>query len=166
MSNPPKTLLVRIDDRLIHGQVSIGWAGKLKPDTIVVLDDELAKDPWENDLVCSACPDAVKAKVYGVVPGALALQSGAHAGEKILILLRSVDSAARLVDAGFPVPEVNVGGLHHHAGSRELLPYVYLDDREIATFRSLAARGVKLVAQDLPGNKCFDLVQVLDRGKG
>ena len=157
---------MRIDDRLIHGQVSIGWAGKLKPDTIVVLDDELAGDQWENELLCSACPDLVKAKVYGVEAGVRALQSGAHGGEKILILLRSVGNAARLVDLGFPVPEMNVGGLHHHAGSREILPYVYLDDGEISTFRSLAARGVKLVAQDLPGNKCFDLVQVLNRGKG
>jgi mannose/fructose/N-acetylgalactosamine-specific phosphotransferase system component IIB len=159
-------LLVRIDDRLIHGQVSVGWAGRLKPETIVVLDDEAAGDSWENDLVCSACPDRVRAKVYSVEEGARLLASGGHAGERIIILLRSVGSARRLVEAGFPVPELNIGGLHHHAGSRAYLPYVYLDPSEVEGLKALSASGVRLTAQDLPGNKSFDLSSLLDRSGG
>jgi mannose/fructose/N-acetylgalactosamine-specific phosphotransferase system component IIB len=161
VNSTAQTLLVRIDDRLIHGQVSVGWAGRLRPDLIVVLDDEAARDRWENDLVCSACPDSVTAEVHGVEEGARLLLEGRHAGRRILILLRSVRSAVRLVDAGYPVPELNVGGLHHHAGSRPVLPYVYVDADEIGALRGLAARGVRLVAQDLPANRAVDLVPLL-----
>ncbi|TPW05718.1 MAG: PTS system, mannose-specific IIB component, partial [bacterium] len=63
-------VLVRIDDRLIHGQVSVGWAGHLKPDLILVLDDDIAADSWENDLVCAACPDSVRARVMRIAEGA------------------------------------------------------------------------------------------------
>ena len=75
--------------------------------------------------------------------------------------MRSVQSAVRLLEAGYPVAELNVGGLHHHAGSRPILPYVYVDAAEIDALRHLAARGVRLTAQDLPGNKAFDLLPLI-----
>jgi len=166
VNSPVRTLLVRIDDRLIHGQVSIGWAGRLNPDFIVVLDDEAARDAWENELVCSACPEKVKAEVHPVEEGTRMLLSGGHAGHRIILLLRSVASARRLLDLGFPLSELNIGGLHHHAGSRAFLPYVYLDPAEVEDFRSLATRGVRLVAQDVPGNRSFDLAPLLGAEAG
>ncbi|HEX7880841.1 MAG TPA: PTS sugar transporter subunit IIB [Candidatus Eisenbacteria bacterium] len=154
-------LLVRIDDRLIHGQVSVGWAGQLKPDLILVLDDEVAADDWENDLVCSACPDSVTARVMPVEAGVAWLAGEEARSKKIVVLVRGTKQARALVEAGLPLATVNVGGLHSHAGSRSFLPYVYLDDAEIADLRWLAGRGVMLNAQDLPGNKGIDLAPLI-----
>ncbi len=158
-------LLVRIDDRLIHGQVSIGWAGRLKPDLILVLDDEAAADSWEGDLVCSACPESVTARVFGIEEGAARLASGAFGDKKLLILLRSARSAVRLVESGCPVREINLGGLHHHAGTRSYLPYVYLDESEVRDLVTLMNRGVRVTAQDIPGNKAHDMADILPGGE-
>lgn len=157
-------LLTRIDDRLIHGQVSVGWAGRLNPDCILVLDDEAAADAWENRLVCSACPESVTAEVFAVEDGAARLKAGHHAGDRVILLLRSARDALRLVEAGFAVREINVGGIHHHPGSREYLPYVYLDDREVECLQTLARRGIRVTAQDLPGNRVYGLDELLSRG--
>jgi mannose/fructose/N-acetylgalactosamine-specific phosphotransferase system component IIB len=158
-------LLVRIDDRLIHGQVSVGWAGQLKPDLILVLDDEVAADDWENDLVCAACPDSVAARVMPVAAGAAWLAGTEAARQKIVVLVRGTKQARALVEGGLGLASVNVGGLHHHAGARSFLPYVFLDDAEIADLNWLARQGVRLNAQDLPGNKGIDLAPLI-AGKG
>lgn len=94
-------------------------------------------------------------------PAALA---GPFARRRVFLLVRSTRTARRLVQAGVPVPVINIGGLHHHPGSRSILPFVFLDDSEVADLKWLAERGTRLSAQDLPGNKAFDLTPLLDRG--
>lgn len=157
-------VLVRIDDRLIHGQVVVGWAAHLNPALLLVLDDEVAAETWENELVCSACPDSMRAEVTTVEDGARRLAEEAAAGSagpRTIVLLRGTREARRLVEYGYLPAELNIGGLHHHAGSRSILPYVYVDAREEADLRALAARGVRLSAQDLPGNRARDLLPLL-----
>lgn len=156
-------LLTRIDDRLIHGQVSVGWVGRLSPDRVIVLDDEVAGDSWESELVCSACPESVGVEVHPVEDGARRLQAGLHDGQRVILLLRSARSAWRLVEAGLPVREINVGGIHHHPGSRSYLPYVYLDADDVACLRALLRRGIRVFAQDLPGNRAVELEELLGR---
>ena len=157
-------LLTRIDDRLIHGQVSVGWVGRLFPDCVIVLDDEVAADAWENQLVCSTCPDSVDVEVHAIEEGAAQLKAGLHAGQRVILLVRSARSAVRMVEAGLAPREINVGGIHHHPGSRSYLPYVYLDDDEVECLRSLVRRGIKVTAQDLPGNRAVDMGELLGRG--
>ena len=157
-------LLFRIDDRLIHGQVSIGWAGPMKPDVLLVVDDEAAADAFEGDLICSACPESTHAEVLRVDDAPAALAGPLFARRRVFLLVRSTRTARRLVAAGVPVPVINIGGLHHHPGSRSILPSVFLDDSEVADLKWLAERGTRLSAQDLPGNKAFDLTPLLDRG--
>lgn len=161
-------VLVRVDDRLIHGQVSIGWAAHLKPTLILVLDDEVAGEAWENELICSACPDSMRAEVTTVAEGARRLAADAAEGgaARLLVLLRGTADARRLVEAGYVPAELNIGGLHHHPGSRSVLPYVYVDAGEEADLRALAARGVRLSAQDLPGNRAYDLLPLLGPAPG
>lgn len=157
-------VLVRVDDRLIHGQVVVGWAAHLKPALLLVLDDEVAAEAWENELVCSACPDSMRAEVMTVEAGARRLAAEAAAGSaapRTLVLLRGTREARQLADYGYVPSELNIGGMHHHAGSRAILPYVYVDAREEADLRELAARGVRLSAQDLPGNRSQDLLPLL-----
>jgi mannose/fructose/N-acetylgalactosamine-specific phosphotransferase system component IIB len=157
-------LLTRIDDRLIHGQVSVGWLARLAPDLVLVLDDEVAADPWERDLVCSSCPDTVGVEIHPVEAGGRKLAAGGYDGRKVILLLRSAQSAVRLVDAGCPLREINVGGIHHQPGRRSYLPYVYLDDGDAECLRSLIRRGIRVVAQDLPGNRAVDVGELLERG--
>jgi PTS system N-acetylgalactosamine-specific IIB component len=156
-------VLARIDDRLIHGQVAVGWVHHLKADSILVLDDEAASDPWERDLVCASSPDPVRAEVHGVRAGVEEVRRGSQTGRRLIVLMRSVRSAVEAVRSGLPVKEINVGGLHHRPGTRSVLPYVYLDEKDESDFRTLAALGIKLWAQDLPGNRGSDLLTLLDR---
>ena len=56
--------LLRIDDRLIHGQVVIGWVTHLNTKEIILCDDSVAENEWEKELYLSCVPKNIKAKTY------------------------------------------------------------------------------------------------------
>ncbi len=149
--------LFRIDDRLIHGQVVLGWGGVIKPDRIVVADDAVASNEWERNLYASAAPAEVKVSILSLVEAAQLLKSGIFDAEKVLLLVRDPRSVMVLMDLGLPVNEVNVGGLHYREGREKMLENVYLDAEERNVMRELAKRGVVLDARALPGSRAVKL---------
>lgn len=151
-------LLVRVDDRLLHGQVAVGWAGALRPRQILVADDRLAESEWEKEMVESSAPEGVGVRVVRVEDVA-ATPPDEEPGS--LLLLRSPAELARLVRAGFRPPEVNVGGQHVSEGKTRLLDYIYMDASDAALVRECAGAGVKLFAQDVPGNPRLELLALL-----
>jgi mannose/fructose/N-acetylgalactosamine-specific phosphotransferase system component IIB len=145
--------LFRIDDRLIHGQVVLGWGSVLKPDRIIIADDAVASSEWETRLYASAAPEDVKVSVLSLVEAARQLKSGVFDAEKVILLVRHPSSVIELMDLGLPVSEVNVGGLHYREGRERVLENVYLDPEERGIMRELVKRGVALDGRALPGSR-------------
>jgi PTS system mannose-specific IIB component len=152
--------LVRLDDRLLHGQVAVGWAGRLHPARIVIADDRLSATGWERDLVMASGPEGVPVDVLAV--DELPARAAALA-ERAFLLLRSPAELARLLGAGLAFPEVNLGGLHSAEGKKRVLDYLYLTPAEAAALRAAAAAGTRLVAQDVPGNPAQELLPLLPK---
>jgi PTS system mannose-specific IIB component/fructoselysine and glucoselysine-specific PTS system IIB component len=144
-------VLSRVDDRLVHGQVVIGWGRPLAIDRIVLVDAEVAASPFEQDLYRMAVPAGTT--VEFLEPGTAAVRaSGWAAGkERVLVLTGSV---ATMIALQRLIPsllrQINLGGIHDAPGRRELARYVYLTEDEIAALRALDAQGVEITAQDLP----------------
>jgi len=155
-------LLARIDDRLIHGQVVHGWGRSLDPTWIGIVSDSLRADPAHADLYLFAAPEGARAAALSVAEALSDSIRKTILAERAFLLFPGVEEALRLREGGFPLEEVNVGGLHHAAGKSQLLPYVYLDSRDRDMLRALAALGVRLVAQDLPTNPSHRLEPLLE----
>jgi mannose/fructose/N-acetylgalactosamine-specific phosphotransferase system component IIB len=154
-------LLARIDDRLIHGQVVHGWGGSLRPTWIGIVSDPLRADPARADLYLFAAPEGTRAVVLSIAEALSDTTRDTIAAERSMLLFPGIEEALRLRKGGFPLDEVNVGGLHHAAGKSAVLPYVYLDERDREMLRELAKLGVRLVAQDLPANPKHPLEPLL-----
>jgi mannose/fructose/N-acetylgalactosamine-specific phosphotransferase system component IIB len=152
--------LVRIDDRLIHGQVVLGWARVLKADRIVVANDRIAANEWERRLYAAGVPPHVAVSFSAVGR----LDSAASEGQSVILLFESVADLHNAVRSGARFEEVNVGGLHYREGTSEILPYVYLSEEDRAALKSLAEQGVRLIARDIPGNPAVDLHPLLVHG--
>ena len=150
-------LLARIDDRLIHGQVAHGWVRPLRATLLAIVSDGLRARPADAELYLLAAPEGVEALVVSVAEALRAdfLRRVESAGT--ILLFPGVEEPLRLSDGGFPFQEINVGGLHFAPGRREALPYVYLDDADTRGLKTLAARGIRIVARDLPTNPAHDL---------
>jgi mannose/fructose/N-acetylgalactosamine-specific phosphotransferase system component IIB len=157
-------LLVRIDDRLVHGQVTQGWRSLLHPDRIVVVNDEAAASPWESELYEASAPEGVKVSVVTLSEAPAALAGWLEEGEGLFVLLASPDDALRLYRGGFEYDVLNVGGLHHREGRRRVFPYLCMDEGDEDAFRALAREGVGLECCDVPGSERKDLLEWLGNG--
>jgi mannose/fructose/N-acetylgalactosamine-specific phosphotransferase system component IIB len=144
--------LVRIDDRLIHGQVVLGWVPAVKPDRMVVANDRVASSDWERKFYSSCVPPEVRVSFFTVAETARQIAGDLFKGEGLLVLVETAADALALATAGTVFTEVNVGGLHFREGSVELLPFVFLTEEERTALRELVKRGVTLTAQDVPSN--------------
>ena len=143
--------LFRIDDRLIHGQVVVGWGQTLGVTFLVLVDDEVRASEWEQELYRMGVPHEVSVTFASVEEAAARLASWQRDEHRGIVLTGDVGTMARLCAAtGTAVRKVNVGGVHYRDGRKERLRYVYLNDAEAETLRALASAGVEVTAQDVP----------------
>lgn len=155
-------LLFRVDERLIHGQVVVGWGNALDPDRYAVVDDRLAESDWEQDLYRMSVPDAVEVLFVSVDEAVEALDEWRSVELGTLVLTRDLDSMVRLARRGrLEGEQVNVGGIHHGPGREKVLDYVYLDDEDRTRLRALEEEGVTVTARDLPGTSPVGLGRLL-----
>lgn len=155
-------VLYRVDERLIHGQVIVGWGTALHPDRIVVVDDELAESAWEQELYAMGLPDELSTSFEGVADARAHLPVWRSEGARVVVLTRDVGTMRRLADDGaMRGEEVNIGGVHFAPGREAVLPYVYLSKSEMADMSALEVEGVRVSARDLPGARRVELKEML-----
>jgi mannose/fructose/N-acetylgalactosamine-specific phosphotransferase system component IIB len=144
-------VLCRIDDRLIHGQVVIGWGRALSIDLIILVDDQVAASEWEQELYRMAVAPEIEVRFVTVADAARQMADWQTNGKRGLVLTGDLETMAALHTASPQiVHKINLGGIHHRAGRRERLPFVYLTDQELRTLRELETQGAVITAQDLP----------------
>lgn len=155
-------VLFRIDERLIHGQVVIGWGHELRPDRYLVVDDALADSPWEQELYRLGAGDT-EVVFLSAADAVAALDASLADASRTVVLTRDVDTMARLArGGGLAGRTVNFGGLHHGPGRTKVLSYLHLAPSDVEAIRRMVADGVRVQARDLPEATKVDLVEALD----
>jgi len=143
-------VVARVDDRLVHGQVVIGWGRPLDINRIVLVDAEVATSDFEQDLYRMAVPAGIEIEFLAPAAAAPRLATLTVASDRVLVLAGSVAAMTELA-AAFPgIRSINLGGVHMGPGRREYLRYLYLSEAELKSLRALAGAGVAITAQDLP----------------
>jgi PTS system mannose-specific IIB component len=140
----------RIDDRLLHGQVTVGWRQHLRYRAICVVDDLSATDPALRDALRLAAPAGVAVHVYATKEAASAL--AASPPDETLLLLKSPQTALDLVEGGLSLSRINVGNLAARPGSTRVLKSISLTVEHVAALDALAARGIAITFQPTPGD--------------
>jgi mannose/fructose/N-acetylgalactosamine-specific phosphotransferase system component IIB len=154
-------VLFRVDERLIHGQVVVGWGGPLHVDRIVVVDDSLAASPWEQELYCLGVPPEIDARFASVEEARAQFAGWSGDGHRTIVLVRDVATARRMAEDGLlRGVEVNLGGVHHAAGRTALLPYLHLTRAEVEALREIGERGGEVSARDLPATRRVSLEEL------
>ncbi len=147
---PVTIVLQRVDERLIHGQVVIGWGGQLRPDRYLVVDDELAESEWEQELYALGAGDA-EVLFTTVAHARTQLDQWRGDPERSIILTRNISGMLRLAAAGLLMDtSVNLGGIHHGPDRKEVLTYLHITPQDRDDLKALAEEGVKIFARDLP----------------
>jgi len=158
-------LIWRIDDRLIHGQVIIGWCGQLPITRLAVVDQYLATSDWEKELLLMAAPPNLPTEILSVEEITQKIPSWIMGKEMILVLLKSPLLIKELKDLGVKFKRINVGGIHYREDRREFLSYLYLSSDETKLFEELIEQGIYFECQDLPTSTSYDLRKIIQRKK-
>jgi PTS system mannose-specific IIB component/fructoselysine and glucoselysine-specific PTS system IIB component len=156
--------LYRIDDRLIHGQVVVGWGQPLNVGFIVLVDDDVATSDWEQELYRMGVPPGVDLYFASVREAAEGMRGWREDQRPGILLTGDVETMRRLTAAAPGIPAVNVGGIHHRSGRAERLRYVFLTPDEERGLRALQDAGVVVTAQDVPSARAMPLRELLDGG--
>ena len=158
-------VLNRIDDRLIHGQVVVGWGQPLDVRFIVLVDDAVAESDWEQELYRMGVPPEMEVRFHSAADAALRLDDYRTEAAPGILVTGDIATMRRLVlDGG--VRDVNVGGIHHRAGRVPHLRYVFLTAAEEEALRELAALGAVVTAQDVPAARAIPLDELLAAREG
>ncbi|HEU4451449.1 MAG TPA: PTS sugar transporter subunit IIB [Longimicrobium sp.] len=154
-------VLFRVDERLIHGQVVVGWGSPLHADRLAVVDDDLAASPWEQELYCLGVPPEMSAEFFSVDAAREALPAWKTDGRRTIVLVRDVATARRMAEGRLlEGEEVNLGGIHHAEGRDRVLPYLHLRPDERAALDEIAALGASVSARDLPASRKVPLEEL------
>jgi len=155
--------LLRIDDRLVHGQVVEGWVRTLRITRLVVASDSIADDETQKALYFLAVPQGVELTCLSIEAAAKAWTTDGWKKDKVLVLVSSPQDALQLVKAGAPAASVNVGGIHFKEGRVQMLKAISLDESDVKALQELIRKGVELEARPLPLDEPIDLKGYLDR---
>lgn len=142
--------LLRLDDRLLHGQVAFTWTPALGVDTLMIANDKLAKDEFRKMTLGLAKPPGTRLIIKNVTEGIAFLQDAKNAGLKMLVLVDSVSDAFALAEAIAEIRSVNFGGLRTRDGAKAISKSIFLTDEDIALSRKLLERGLELEIRQVP----------------
>ena len=152
MTKAPGVALVRVDNRLVHGQVLEAWLPALDAHGILVADDEAAGNVLARSAMALAIPPGVNFEVLRVEAAAGLLRPGGKGPQapRTLVLLRDVRDAVALSEAGVPVPQLNLGNVHFGRGRKQVSPSVFLDAGELAALEKLSQAGTQVEVRAVP----------------
>ena len=153
-------MLIRVDDRLVHGQVCVGWCDMLDITEIILCDNEIATSEFEQDLFL-CCPSDEQHLRFLNVPAFVEVLAEPP-DENTMAVVAGPQCLLDLLDHGARLDKVHIGGMHSRPGARRLLDYVYLTPEQERVLRALLDRGITITCQDLPGNTSHDLRTLLD----
>ncbi|MFH1619373.1 MAG: PTS sugar transporter subunit IIB [bacterium] len=153
--------LIRIDDRLIHGQVVESWIPHLGINETVVACDEAASDEISRTLMRLSLPESVNLRVLKVAEAARYLAGRLNGEKRILVLVPGPAEILTLLQAGVRLTTVNVGGMHYSAGKMQIGKAIFLSDADSKNLKDIAARGVQIEGRGVPSDKAMNLSQML-----
>lgn len=157
------TVLFRVDDRLIHGQVVEAWVPHLKTDEIVVVSDEISRDEVRRTIIRFSTPEGVALKILGVEE-AFNYLNGAPSAGSILVLLPGLKEAADMIAKGLKIRSLNIGGMHYSAGKNVSIgKAIFLSEEDCGYLNFISGAGVELEGRGVPTDKPIDLMAAIEK---
>jgi mannose/fructose/sorbose-specific phosphotransferase system IIB component len=151
--------LVRIDDRLIHGQVVVGWVRFLNADHIVVANDATANDAMQKALYEMVVPRELKVSILTISETAEKFKQAAFGNDTIILLVSRPQDALDLLNLGMVIKSINVGGIRFEPGKRQISKSISVNKADCTALAELIAKGVEIEGRAVPTDEKLDIVK-------
>ena len=156
---------VRIDTRLLHGQVATTWTKQINPNRIIVVSDGVAHDELRKTMIEQAAPPGVHANVVPIKKMAEVVKDTRFGDTKAMLLFENPQDLLKAIEAGVDIKEVNIGSMAHSKGKVVVTNAVAMGDDDVKTLEALKAKGVKFEVRKVPSDASEDLDAMLKKAK-
>ena len=150
--------IVRIDDRLIHGQIVQGWLKTIDVDKILIVSDEVANDEMQQVLLSMAVPSSVKLVIKNIKDASYEIANEVYEKDNLMILFSNPQDIVKMIDNGIKFQSINIGGMHYAHGKKQLLSNLSVDRNDVEAFLKLINCGLELETRALPQDDRYNAV--------
>lgn len=152
---------VRIDERLIHGQVAAFWTNKLSVGRIIVVNNDAIKNEVQKMALKMATPVGVKLSIISVETAAKNLLARKYEGQRVMIIVKEPKTLYELLDKGVKLEEINVGNMSTKTGSTQVKKSVSVTKEDVEYFKKISDMGVRVVAQMVPTEDKIEFMKLI-----
>ncbi|MDR0820565.1 MAG: PTS sugar transporter subunit IIB [Endomicrobium sp.] len=156
-------VLVRIDDRLIHGQIVQGWLKILDVNIILVVSDIVTLDTVQQMLMTMAVPGNIKLDIKNLKDATNVITSRQYDRERVMILAVSPSDILYMIEAGADFKSVNVGGMHFINGKRQLLHNLCVNDSDVESLYKIHIKSIEIEGRILPEDEKKDIMSLIKK---
>lgn len=154
--------LIRIDDRLIHGQVATSWVKAVKCDAIFAVNDAVTNDNLRKTLLLQVAPPDIKTFIITVEKAIAVYHNEKYADTNVLMLVTNPSDILKLIEGGVKITTVNVGGMTFKEGNKLISSAVAIGPKDLEAFKKLRDLGIELEIRKLASHPKEDLAPKLD----
>ena len=131
----PNVKMIRVDERMIHGQGQL-WIKSLGVNLVICANDKVAEDKIQQTLMKTVVPKEVNVRFWTIERTAEVIWKAAP-HQTIFVVVNSLKDARRLCELGFPMTELNIGNVHAGEGKEKISQFIYLGAEDKADLKEL-----------------------------
>ena len=156
---------VRIDTRLLHGQVATAWTKQIAPNRIIVVSDGVAHDELRKTMIEQAAPPGVPANVVPISKMVEVAKDPRFGATKAFLLFETPQDLLRCIEGGVDIKKVNIGSMAHSVGKVVVTNAIAMGEDDVKTLEELKAKGVEFEARKVPSDSSEDIDAMLRKAK-
>lgn len=165
MSNLEGIVHIRIDDRLIHGQVAAFWSNSLRVNRIMVINNKVAQDEMTKSALRMVAPEGMRTSLISMEKAVNNITEGKYKGQRVLVILKNITDVLELKKTGLDIQEVNIGNMSKRAETTQIKRSISVSDEEVLAIKELLANDVKITARMVPDEGESSIKEYLDKAK-
>ncbi|HQG32432.1 MAG TPA: PTS sugar transporter subunit IIB [Deltaproteobacteria bacterium] len=154
-------ILVRVDDRFIHGQILESWIPFLKAQSVIVVNDALACDHFQKTIMSMAIPDRITLRIVPLDDAPDLIDDKDLEEKRTLVIVSSIKDAYSLYSKGFTFSKLNIGNNKGGDSSKQVSYSVWVDREDLVMLKSLMDKGVDVSLQSVPRERVIDMRSIL-----
>lgn len=149
--------LVRVDQKLIHGQIAVAWVPYLKVDTILVADDELAQDEWAQAGMRLGLPPEITSVIF-IAPAEVVQALKNCSSRRAMILFKDINSVLTALKAGLNLDQLNLGNQVYQPQIKtaQLTDTFHINREDYNALVNIHDQGIEITAQPIPRVKAVN----------
>ncbi len=156
-------VLIRADFRLIHGQVITKWAKQTMANKILIVDDMLAKDSFMSSIYTMSAPPGMEVVIDTVEDVVSKWKADGYGNCRLFILIKDVPTIYTLFKKGFPVKELQIGGLGAAPGRKVVFGPITLDQSDAVKLKEMQDSGIRVYLHQVPDDPSMEFTKILEK---